>query len=127
MGVGSLTLVDRHSRSYEPAHGDLVTRGPRLHKIRTKQASKSGAPTVHPRPARLPRNLLQAPDLRRLLAIFGEQVSRRTLADSNGSRRSEKPEIPRVLTHRGGSDTIPSTAGAVAEWSIVPVLKAVRL
>ena len=102
MGIGSLALVDRYSRRYKPAHGELVTRGPRLPEIKTKNVSKSGVPTFH----LLPVSLLQTAETRRILTDSGERFSRWTVADFSGPRRSESPEIPGVLTPRAESDTI---------------------
>lgn len=74
LGVGSLGLVDRCSRSYKPEHGDVVKRGPELPVLPqpTMPAAadllgRSVLPPGSPLPSSLYRSLLQDPEIRRIL------------------------------------------------------------
>ncbi len=120
MGLGSLALVDRYSRSFKNDHRALVNNGPQL---RRPAITTAEAGNVDMLPESLPLSLPQIDGTERISVHSGGLPIARTSADSEGAAAQKSPEKPSVLTFSEESAMVLDPSGEVAEWLNAPVSK----
>ena len=130
LGLGSLALVDRYSRSYSPEHGDVVKRGPELPVLPGAKVpkvavlpAKSVVSTEPKVPSSLYRSLHQDPEISRISTVEDGQSARRTSANSDGQKQPKNLVNTGVLTQAAKSAIVVSPLGEVAERLNAPVSK----
>jgi len=122
LGVGSLALVDRYSRSLTLTDLSVVDRGPKLGG--TLELSGTAGPNSRAREGKiLPRSLPQTGGLHRTQANSGGLDDPNDAETEEISNPQKTPENRRLLTQIFESDMVSPPNGAVAERLNAPVLK----
>lgn len=114
MGVGSLQLVDRYSRSYKPNHGKLANAGPKLNTSkRTTDNAFSAASLDVPNGSLEQKNasslstgLSIGGEDTRLMTNLGGRDDERTSANADELRVSKTNDFSRVLTSSAESGRV---------------------